>query len=95
MDAARAMTCAALDQGERPSVVSAIVKYHAPSACAWCVNDGMDILGGSGICIGPRNLLGRGYQAAADRHHGGRRQHPHPHPDHLRPGRDPLPSLSC
>jgi acyl-CoA dehydrogenase len=63
MDAARAMTCAAVDQGERPSVASAIVKYHCTERMRLVVNDGMDILGGSGICIGPRNLLGRGYQA--------------------------------
>jgi len=52
-----------VDQGERPSVASAIVKYHCTERMRLVVNDGMDILGGSGICIGPRNLLGRGYQA--------------------------------
>ena len=31
----------------------------------------------------------------ADRHHGGRRQHRHPQPHSIRPGRDPLPSLSA
>jgi acyl-CoA dehydrogenase len=29
-----------------------------------CVNDGMDILGGKGICLGPNNWIGRGYQIA-------------------------------
>ena len=64
MDAARAMTCGAVDLGERPSVISAIVKYHCTERMRIVVNDGMDVLGGSGICLGPRNLLGRIYQAA-------------------------------
>ncbi len=64
MDAARVMTCGAVDRGERPSVISAIVKYHSTEWMRQVVNDGMDILGGSGISLGPRNLLGRVYQAA-------------------------------
>jgi acyl-CoA dehydrogenase len=63
MDAARTMTCGALDRGARPSVVSAIVKYQCTERMRAAVNDGMDVLGGSGICLGPRNLLGRTYQA--------------------------------
>ena len=42
---------------------------------------------------GPRNLSARGYQAGADRHHGRGREHPDALDDHLRPGRDPLPSV--
>ncbi|KAF0219320.1 MAG: acyl-CoA [Geobacteraceae bacterium] len=64
MDAARVMTCGAVDHGERPSVISAIVKYHCTERMRMVVNDGMDVLGGSGICLGPRNLLGRIYRAA-------------------------------
>ena len=56
-------------------------------------NDAMDVHGGKGICLGPRNYLGRGYQAVPDRHHRRGREHPHAQPDHLRPGRDPLPSV--
>ena len=56
-------------------------------------NDAMDIHGGKGICLGPNNWLGRGYQVAPVGDHGRGRQHPHAHADHLRPGRDPLPSL--
>jgi len=63
MDAARTMTCGALDQGARPSVVSAIVKYQCTERMRIVVNDAMDTLGGSGICLGPRNLIGRNYQA--------------------------------
>ncbi|MCM2359503.1 MAG: acyl-CoA dehydrogenase [Geobacteraceae bacterium] len=63
IDAAREMTCGAVDRGERPSVVSAIVKQQSTERMRQVVNDGMDIFGGSGISLGPRNLLGRLYQA--------------------------------
>ena len=63
MDAARTLTLGALDIGEKPSVISAIVKYHLTEKYRRCINDAMDIQGGSGICLGPSNLIGRGYQA--------------------------------
>lgn len=63
MDAGRRLTCAALDQGEKPSVVSAILKYYNTENMRTVVNDGMDIIGGKGICMGPNNFLGRPYQA--------------------------------
>ncbi len=62
MDAARAMTAGAVDLGEKPSVVSAIVKYHLTERGRAVVNDAMDILGGKGICLGPNNFIGRSYQ---------------------------------
>ena len=61
-DAARVMTAGAIDLGEKPSVVSAIVKYHVTERARQSMNDGMDILGGKGICLGPSNFLGRAYQ---------------------------------
>ncbi len=61
-DAARIMTAAAIDLGEKPSVVSAIVKYHVTERARQTVNDGMDVIGGKGICLGPQNFLGRAYQ---------------------------------
>lgn len=63
MDAGRRLTCAALDAGEKPSVVSAILKYYNTENMRVVVNDGMDIIGGKGICMGPSNFLGRPYQA--------------------------------
>lgn len=63
MDAARTLTLGALDIGESPSVISAIVKYHLTEKYRRCINDAMDIQGGSGICLGPSNLIGRAYQA--------------------------------
>ncbi|MES9866233.1 MAG: acyl-CoA dehydrogenase [Candidatus Thiodiazotropha sp. LLP2] len=63
MDAARKLTLTALDSGETPSVISAIVKYHLTERYRQVINDAMDIQGGSGICLGPDNLLGKAYQA--------------------------------
>jgi acyl-CoA dehydrogenase len=62
MDATRVMTAGAVDAGEKPSVLSAIAKYHMTERARNCVNDAMDIHGGKGICLGPSNWLGRGYQ---------------------------------
>ncbi|MBV6273949.1 acyl-CoA dehydrogenase [Alcaligenaceae bacterium CGII-47] len=62
MDAARTMTAGAVDLGEKPAVISAIVKYHVTERGRTVVNDGMDIIGGKGICLGPSNFLGRAYQ---------------------------------
>jgi acyl-CoA dehydrogenase len=62
MEAARAMTSAAVDRGERSSVLSAIVKQSLTERLRMVVNDAMDVQGGSAICLGPRNLLGRLYQ---------------------------------
>lgn len=61
-DSARKMTAGAIDMGEKPSVVSAIVKYHVTERARQVVNDGMDVIGGKGICLGPQNFLGRAYQ---------------------------------
>ncbi|MEW6313337.1 MAG: acyl-CoA dehydrogenase [Pseudomonadota bacterium] len=62
MDAARVMTAGAVDLGEKPSVVSAIAKYHLTERSRQTVNDAMDVHGGKGICLGPNNYLGRTYQ---------------------------------
>src|SRR5690606_10014848 len=62
--AARRLTALAVDLGEKPSVISAIVKYHATEAGRTVVNDAMDVHGGKGICLGPDNYLGRSYELA-------------------------------
>jgi acyl-CoA dehydrogenase len=62
MEATRIMTAGCVDAGERPSVLSAIAKYHMTERVRQCVNDAMDIHGGKGICLGPNNWVGRGYQ---------------------------------
>jgi acyl-CoA dehydrogenase len=62
MDSARKLTLSALDDGQSPSVISAIVKYHLTERYRQVINDAMDVQGGSGICLGPDNLIGRAYQ---------------------------------
>jgi acyl-CoA dehydrogenase len=62
VDAARQFTALALDLGEKPSVVSAILKYHATERARIVINDAMDVHGGKGICMGPANYLARDYQ---------------------------------
>ena len=63
IDSARVMTAVGVDEGEKPSVVSAIVKYYLTELSRKVLNDAMDVQGGAAICMGPRNLLGRVYQS--------------------------------
>ncbi len=63
LDAARRLTAAAIDSGQQPSVLSAILKYHATTRMRTVVNDAMDVHGGRGICDGPRNYLFGAYQS--------------------------------
>jgi acyl-CoA dehydrogenase len=62
MDAARSVTAGAIDGGEKPSVPSAMLKYHVTEMGRIVANDAMDVHGGKAICLGPKNYLGRGYQ---------------------------------
>ncbi|MFC5707748.1 acyl-CoA dehydrogenase FadE [Aeromonas eucrenophila] len=64
MGAAAKLTVTGIDLGEKPSVISAIVKYHLTDRAQKCVIDAMDIHGGKAICMGPNNYLARGYQGA-------------------------------
>jgi acyl-CoA dehydrogenase len=63
MDAARHYTNGAVDQGEKPAVVSAIMKYNTTELQRELVNDGMDILAGNAISRGPNNLMALAYEA--------------------------------
>ena len=63
MDAARSVTAAAVDEGAKPSVASAILKYHCTEMGRVIGNDAMDVHGGKGICLGPSNYLARGWQS--------------------------------
>ncbi|MEN8264243.1 MAG: acyl-CoA dehydrogenase [Nitrospirota bacterium] len=63
IDSARVMTAVGVDEGEKPSVVSAIVKYYLTELSRKVLNDAMDVQGGAAICMGPRNLIGRVYQS--------------------------------
>lgn len=63
VEAFRRFTLGALDKGVKPPVVTAISKYHATEIGRKCINYGMDIVGGSGISRGPKNLLAHQYIA--------------------------------
>ena len=63
VEAARRLTCAALNQGVKPAVVSGIMKYHATERMRQSVNDAMDVHAGRGVIDGPRNYLGSLYRA--------------------------------
>jgi acyl-CoA dehydrogenase len=52
-----------VDQGEKPAVPSAIAKYHTTEMARESLRDAMDVHGGKGIILGPRNYLGRGWQS--------------------------------
>ena len=56
-------TAAAVSRGENPAVPSTIAKYHCTEMAREVVKDAMDIHGGKGIILGPRNYLGRGWEA--------------------------------
>ena len=57
-------TAAAVARGENPAVPSTISKYHCTEMGREVSRDVMDIHGGKGIILGPRNYAGRSWQAA-------------------------------
>lgn len=63
LEATRLMTVSAVDKNIKPTVASAITKYHLTEISRTVMNDAMDIHGGRSIQLGPRNYLGHGYQA--------------------------------
>ncbi|MFJ3484338.1 acyl-CoA dehydrogenase [Pseudomonas sp. NPDC090202] len=64
MDSARMLTANAVDLGEKPSVLSAILKYHLTERGRECITHAMDVHGGKAIIMGPNNYLGRNWQGA-------------------------------
>lgn len=64
IEAMRRYTLTALDQGVKPAVVTAIAKFTSTESFRRGVNDAMDILGGAGISMGPKNLMAAPYIAA-------------------------------
>jgi acyl-CoA dehydrogenase len=63
MNAAVSVTSGAIDQGEKPAVPSAILKYHCTELGRKVANDTMDVHGGKAIMLGPKNYIGRAYMA--------------------------------
>lgn len=62
IDGARRLTCAGIDQGYKPAVISAIMKYHATERMRESVNDAMDVHAGKAVIDGPLNYLGSHYR---------------------------------
>jgi len=63
LDAARRLTCAALDQGHHPSVISALMKRGATERMRVVVDDAMDVHAGKAVIDGPRNYMGSVYRS--------------------------------
>ena len=63
MDSGVRLSTSALDLGEKPAVITAIVKRYLTESMRQALNDAMDVHGGRGICMGPSNYLGRSYQS--------------------------------
>jgi acyl-CoA dehydrogenase len=63
MEAAHKLTLSALDRGDKPVVLSAVLKAYLTEANRRVVNDAMDVHGGKAVVEGPNNYLSLGYQA--------------------------------
>ncbi len=62
-EAGRAVTASMVSRGERPSVISAIMKYQSTERMRRSLNDAMDLHGGKAICDGPSNYIMPAYQS--------------------------------
>jgi acyl-CoA dehydrogenase len=62
MESSKNVTMSIIDQGQKPAILSAIMKYHITELGRKIACDAMDVHGGKGICLGPRNYLARFYQ---------------------------------
>jgi len=64
MDASRKFTIGAIDQGKKPAVINAVMKYHSTETFREVINHSMDILGGAAISLGEKNLVAHAYFGA-------------------------------
>ena len=64
MDASRKFTIGAIDQGKKPAVINAVMKYHSTETFRDVINNSMDILGGAAISLGEKNLVAHAYFGA-------------------------------
>ena len=62
VEAARAVTASMVSRGDKPAVISALMKYQTTERMRQSVNDAMDLHGGKAICDGPSNYLQSAYQ---------------------------------
>src|SRR5699024_9631175 len=63
LESLRTTTTAVVDQGSKPSILSAIAKYHSTTRMRETINDAMDVHGGKAICEGPNNYIANSYHA--------------------------------
>ncbi|MES9816976.1 MAG: acyl-CoA dehydrogenase [Candidatus Thiodiazotropha sp.] len=63
IDAARLQTIQAIVEGNKPSVASAILKYHTTEMARQCVIDAMDIHAGKAVVKGPKNYIADMYES--------------------------------
>ena len=63
VDAARRLTCAGIDHGHKPAVVTAIMKEQATERLRMVANDAMDVHAGKAVQEGPLNYLGGFYRS--------------------------------
>lgn len=64
LEAVRTFTCGGIDSGKKSSVVSAIAKAYSTELGRRITIDQMDVLGGSAISLGPKNLIAQNYVSA-------------------------------
>jgi acyl-CoA dehydrogenase len=60
-EAGRSVTAAMVDEGQKPAVISALLKYRTTEAMRDRANDALDIHGGRAVQDGPSNYLFSGY----------------------------------
>ena len=56
------LTMTAVSLGEKPSVCSAISKYHCTENARKCMMSAMDVHSGKAVMLGPKNYVARAYQ---------------------------------
>lgn len=63
-EASRVYACSAIDNGQQPPVISALLKSSSTEYAQKLIIDGMDVFSGAGVMQGPNNILGGGYSSA-------------------------------
>lgn len=64
LEAARVFGCSAVDNGQKPPVISAVLKAYTTEISQQLAIDGMDVFAGAAVMQGPNNILGMGYKSA-------------------------------
>ena len=63
MESTQNYTLSALNQGLNPPVATAITKYNVTELGREIAIDGMDVMGGAGLTLGPRNVIATIYKS--------------------------------